>query len=1090
MRRITLALLSVLVFTILTAETCCAAQPAFPLKVSGNGRYLVDQNGVPFPILGDAGWETSHNLTPADQAFYLTDRTGRGFNAVLQEAIDHKFNASKPPEDIVGNLPFTKRLDNAAYTGTPNGCTSANGNVSQYPADPYSNINAQAPDFTYATEAYWARLDSYLTLCAQHGVVVLLFPAYVGYAGGDEGWMQEMVANDAVIGAGGQTGQPFADNTKTRMWNYGAWLANRYKSYTNIIWVHGGDYGNNAGNGGVFTTQQKSAVNNLFAGIKSVAGQQSVLHTAHWSRRSTSTDITFTAGSFDLEATYADTAAAQWGLTGYAHAPAIPSFEIEDYYEGNPSGGEPNRRFAWWTQLSNIGGYFYSSESVWPFDPNVWKTSLNSQGAQDAARLNAFMQAITWQNLVPSGLNGMNTLVTAGGGTANPQSTDYVAASATPDGTLLVAYVPPAHTGTLTVDIAAMIGSTTARWFNPANANYTAIGTFPNSGTQVFTPPGDNGTGYSDWVLVLTASATVNLPPTIAFAAAANPNPVTATTTALTVLGADDGGEPALIYSWSAVGTPPATVGFSPNGTNAAKNSTATFTKAGSYTLRATITDMGGLSVTSDVAFTVIQTLSAISVSPPSATIVSGGMQSFTATAKDQFGQAMATQPIFTWTVSGGGTISSSGVLTAGGAAGGPFTVTASSGKSGTAAVTVTPTAINHSPVITSAATAAPNPTTVNQSVAFAVGATDPDGDTLTYAWTFGDGVSGSGNSLTHTYSTAGNYTANVTASDGRGGSATSSVVITVNAASSPISIKVNFQIASSVTPAGYLADIGLVYGDRGNGFTYGWNADNTANARERDAANAPDQRYDTLIHMQKPTPPNAFWEIAVPNGSYSVRIVAGDPSNIDSVYKINAEGVLITSGTPSATIRWFDGTQTVSVADGRLTVSNAAGSLNNKICFVEISTIAPVGAPASDIVADPMKVSALQARLNFARKNQDGYSLSGVLPLLAADFKTNAVTASIDLAGAIVNFTLDAKGHARNTFGSCSLKHNANGWQLKVANKKGAWSDVWGDAELNDQTIKTTLVLPITVTIGGQVFGGSKTVQYHAIATKSGTVK
>ena len=51
----------------------------------------------------------------------------------------------------------------------------------------------------------------------------------------------------------------------------------------------------------------------------------------------------------------------------------------------------------------------------------------------------------------------------------------------------------------------------------------------------------------------------------------------------------------------------------------------------------------------------------------------------------------MSPQPTFTWSVSGGGTISTSGLFTAGSTAGGPFTVTATSGSvSGTASVTVT----------------------------------------------------------------------------------------------------------------------------------------------------------------------------------------------------------------------------------------------------------------------------------------------------------------------------------------------------------------------------------------------------------------
>jgi hypothetical protein len=82
--------------------------------------------------------------------------------------------------------------------------------------------------------------------------------------------------------------------------------------------------------------------------------------------------------------------------------------------------------------------------------------------------------------------------------------------------------------------------------------------------------------------------------------------------------------------------------------------------------------------------------LTSIVVSPTSATVVASAMQQFTATARDQFVTNLTTPPSFTWTVSGGGTISTAGLFTAGTTAGGPFTVTAASGTvSGTGSVTV-----------------------------------------------------------------------------------------------------------------------------------------------------------------------------------------------------------------------------------------------------------------------------------------------------------------------------------------------------------------------------------------------------------------
>ena len=108
---------------------------------------------------------------------------------------------------------------------------------------------------------------------------------------------------------------------------------------------------------------------------------------------------------------------------------------------------------------------------------------------------------------------------------------------------------------------------------------------------------------------VLINGIPVNAPPTIATPATASPNPVTGTTTTLSVLGADDGGEGNLTYTWATTGTPPAPVTFSVNGTNAAKNTIATFSKAGTYNFQVTIIDSGGLNVISSVSVIVYSSI-------------------------------------------------------------------------------------------------------------------------------------------------------------------------------------------------------------------------------------------------------------------------------------------------------------------------------------------------------------------------------------------------------------------------------------------------------------------------------------------------
>lgn len=196
----------------------------------------------------------------------------------------------------------------------------------------------------------------------------------------------------------------------------------------------------------------------------------------------------------------------------------------------------------------------------------------------------------------------------------------------------------------------------------------------------------------------------------------------------------------------------------------------------------------------------------------------------------------------------------------------------------------------------------------------------------------------------TWTAAPAGNFAVRATATDHLGASGTSApvnVVILAPLGSNAFTVKVNFQTNTSPLVAGYLPDFGYVFADRGNGFSYGWNVDNTAFSRYRNSANSYDLRYDTFNHLQKPGGATT-WEIAIPNGTYQVRIASGDATATDSSFQMDVEGVLIVSGVPVSAARWVEGIGIVTVADGRLTVGNATGASNNKICFIEITSLAP----------------------------------------------------------------------------------------------------------------------------------------------------
>ena len=94
----------------------------------------------------------------------------------------------------------------------------------------------------------------------------------------------------------------------------------------------------------------------------------------------------------------------------------------------------------------------------------------------------------------------------------------------------------------------------------------------------------------------------------------------------------------------------------------------------------------------------------------------------------------------------------------------------------------------NHAPTVEAFA----NPTNglAPLTVTFTAVGHDPDGDPLTYAWTFGDGATSALQNPEHTYAAHGDYTATVTVSDGRGGTGQDSVVIQVARENSPPTVE------------------------------------------------------------------------------------------------------------------------------------------------------------------------------------------------------------------------------------------------------------------------------------------------------------
>lgn len=436
--------LMLLAWLVLTARLVLAAD--FPLQVGASNRYLVDHAGIPFLIQGDSPWSLIIALNNAEVTQYLDDRKARGFNTILVNLIEHKFNGSGNPNPApinrAGQAPFL----------TPG-------------------------NFSTPNEAYFANADWVIDQAAARGMAVILFPCYVGYPGSGEGWYNEMLSNGT-----------------TKCFQYGQYLGNRYKNKPNIVWAMYGDHNPPAGADGAAIQPMVDA---LISGIQSTDTNH--IFTAHLQRRTdVRTALAGDASWLQLNTAYTDPLTYTGALTAYSQTPVMPFFLIESYYEGETYSGQAGpispatvRAQAYWANLSGAAGQMFGNNPLWAFDSG-WQANLNSVGANDMTRANALFTSRSWTNLVP---DSTHVVLTAGYG--NYGDATYVSAARTTDGSTLIAYLPAG--GTITVNLSKISGlRARAWWYDPRKGNPTIIGDFPTNDSMSFLAP-----TREDWVLVI-----------------------------------------------------------------------------------------------------------------------------------------------------------------------------------------------------------------------------------------------------------------------------------------------------------------------------------------------------------------------------------------------------------------------------------------------------------------------------------------------------------------------------------------------------------------------------------------------------------
>ena len=428
-------------------ETGNVRDAVYPLRLGHAGRYLVDQQGHPFFIVGDSPQSMIVNLSLTDAKTFIADRKALGFNALWINLLCDTYTAGRPDGSTYDHVqPFL----------TPN-------------------------DLSTPNPSYFARVDAIVHLANQYGMLVFLDPIETG------GWLNILEANGL-----------------TKAYAYGRYLGKRYATFPNIVWMSGNDYQpwNHPSIDAYVLAVAK--------GIRS-ADQRHVQTIELNYPVSSSLDDERWRPVIGLNAVYTYQATYAEMLKAYDQPTFKPIFLVEAGYEFeqnnsaySPGTPETLRRQEYWSLLSGGSGQFYGNHYTWQFIPG-WKNNLDTPGSTQMSYLVKLFKNRPWYRLVP---DQKHTLLTSGYGTftstGNVDSSDYATAARTPDGKLAIAYLPTVRT--ITIDSSKLAANAVSRWYDPTAGTFTpAVPLSRNGSIETFRPPDKNSAGDGDWLLVLTA---------------------------------------------------------------------------------------------------------------------------------------------------------------------------------------------------------------------------------------------------------------------------------------------------------------------------------------------------------------------------------------------------------------------------------------------------------------------------------------------------------------------------------------------------------------------------------------------------------
>lgn len=419
------------------------------LVVSKDGYALQFEDGTPFFWLGDTGWEMFSRLTLEEMKVYLDNRAAKGFNVIQVSGLS------------VHDLKSPNR----------------------YGELPLDNLDPLKPN-----ERYFAVIDSVMSYALKRNLFIGLVATW----------------GDKVV-------EETFDSTKA--YAYGKWLGIRYKNFSNIVWIVGGDQSPVKG-----TSDYRSIWRAMANGIIDGTGHRCLI-TYHPAGERSSSEWLHKEPWLDfnmIQSSHGRQDCPVWDMVrkDRSNVPSKPTLDSEPNYEDHPINPWPKwnvdngyfrdydvRKQIYRSVFAGGFGVTYGHHAIWQFlsereevinyADRGWVNAMDRPGAYQAGHLRKLIESRPMRQRVPD-----LTMIAEGQG----EGSEHIEAFRSMDNSYAMIYLPIGKK--IALDMSFMrCKNIIAWWFNPKDASIQKIGVLPRTARMEFTSPLHGA--ENDWVLVV-----------------------------------------------------------------------------------------------------------------------------------------------------------------------------------------------------------------------------------------------------------------------------------------------------------------------------------------------------------------------------------------------------------------------------------------------------------------------------------------------------------------------------------------------------------------------------------------------------------